>query len=252
MRRLENKVIVIAGGGSGIGMATALRMAEEGAAVVVGDIAGAAAQAVADTIAGKGGRAVAVQFDMAVESSVQNLIAAAVQHYDGLDGLLCNAADLGVIFQDTDALTVPLEVFDRTISINLRGHLLCTRYALPELLKRRGSIVYTSSASAYIGEPNRVAYGISKSGLNALMRHVASRWGREGIRANAVAPGLVLTEKTRDSIPKEFVEYALNSGRSTRIGEPEDVAAMVTLLMSKEGEWINGQVISIDGGATLR
>jgi NAD(P)-dependent dehydrogenase (short-subunit alcohol dehydrogenase family) len=253
MRGLERKVIVVAGAGSGLGMATALRLGREGAAVVVGDIDGAAAQAVAEKIAGNGGRAVSVQFDITDENSVKNLIAAAVSNYGGLDGLHANAADLRVIFQDTDAIDVALDVFDRTISVNLRGHLLCTRHALPEMLKRGGgAIVYSSSASAFVGEPNRVAYAISKSGLNALMRHVASRWGKEGIRANAVAPGFVPTEKTRDSVPQEFIQQALAGGRSTRLGEPEDIAAMVTLLLSDEGGWINGQVISIDGGATLR
>lgn len=253
MKGLDGKVIVVAGGGSGIGAASARRLAQEGASVVVGDIAPAAAEAVAAQITGEGGRAVAAVFDMADEASIKNLIDTAVRSYGGLDGLHANAADLGVIHQDGDVLEVPLAVFDRTIDINLRGHLLCTRHALPELLKRGGgAIVYTSSASAFIGEPSRVAYGISKSGLNALMRHVASRWGREGIRANAVAPGLVPTEKTRDSIPEQFIRFALDSGRSPRLGEPEDIAALVTLLLSADGAWINGQVISIDGGATLR
>jgi len=253
MKGLQGKVIVVAGGGSGIGAATARRLAEEGASVLIGDIAVAAAETVAAGIRDQGGNALGVAFDIGDDASVKNLIDIAVQTYGGLDGLHANAADLSVIFEDGDALDISLDIFDRTLAINLRGHLLCTRHALPELLRRGGgSIVYTSSAAAFIGEPNRVAYGVSKSGLNALMRHVASRWGREGIRANAVAPGLVPTEKTRDSIPKEFIQQALNGGRSPRLGEPEDIAALVSLLLSDDGGWINGQVISIDGGATLR
>jgi len=253
MRGLREKVIVVAGGGSGIGAATARRLAEEGASVVVGDIAADAAAAAAARISAQGGRALGVAFDIGDEDSVKNLMAAALETFGGIDGLHANAADLGVIFQDGDALDVSLDVFDRTIAVNLRGHLLCTRHAIPALLKRGGgAIVYTSSASAFIGEPSRVAYGISKSGLNALMRHVASRWGKEGIRANAVAPGLVPTEKTRDSIPRGFIESALRAGRSPRLGEPDDIAALVALLLSEDAAWINGQVISIDGGATLR
>lgn len=253
MKGLHGKVVVVAGGGSGIGAATARRLAEEGASVVIGDIANAAAEAVAAQIRESGGNALGVAFDIGDDASVKNLIDTAVQTYGGLDGLHANAADLKVVFEDGDALEIALDTFDRTIAINLRGHLLCTRHALPELLKRGGgSIVYTSSAAAFVGESTRVAYGISKSGLNALMRHVASRWGREGIRANAVAPGLVPTEKTRDTLPEEFIQLALNSGRSPRLGEPGDIAALVTLLLSDDGGWINGQVISIDGGATLR
>lgn len=253
MKGLSGKVVVIAGGGSGIGAATARRLAAEGASVVIGDIAEAAARAVAQQIVANGGRAFGLAFDIGDDASVKNLIDSAVRSYGGVDGLHANAADLRVIFQDTDAVDIDLDVFDRTLAINLRGHLLCTRHAIPEMLKRGGgSIVYTSSAAAFVGEPNRVAYGVSKSGLNALMRHVASRWGREGIRANAVAPGLVPTEKTRDSLPQAFIEQALASGRSTRLGTPDDIAAMVALLLSEDGAWINGQAISIDGGTTLR
>jgi NAD(P)-dependent dehydrogenase (short-subunit alcohol dehydrogenase family) len=252
MHGFSNKVVVIAGGGNGIGAATALRLAEEGAAVVVGDLDGDGAKAVAERIEISGGRAMAVQFDMTDDASVGALVKAAVDTYGGLDFMHANAADFSNIFLDTDALNVPLEVFDRTLAVNLRGYLLCTRHALPELLKRHGAIVYTTSAAAYIGEPERVSYGVSKSGINALMRHVASRWGKEGIRANAVAPGLVVTEKMRGTLPEEFKAYALNLTRSTRLGEPDDIAAMVAFLFSDDSAWINGQVISVDGGATLR
>lgn len=253
MQRFADKVVVIAGGGSGIGASTARRLGAEGAALVIGDIDAAAATAVADDIVAAGGRARAQQFDITDDASVKALVECAVASYGGLDGIHVNAADLRIIFQDTDAVDVALEVFDATIACNLRGHLLCTRHAIPHLLKRGGgAIVYTSSASSFIGEPQRVAYGISKGGINALMRHVASRWGHERIRANAVAPGLVATEKTRDILPEELKRAAIAASRSTRLGEPEDISAMVALLLSQEGEWINGQVISIDGGATLR
>jgi len=252
MRGLSNKVAVIAGGGNGIGAVTALRLAGEGVSVVVGDLDRDGAQAVAERIESKGGRALAVQFDMTDDASVGALVKAAVDTYGGLDFMHANAADFSNIALDTDALNVPLEVFDRTLAVNLRGYLLCTRHALPELLKRRGAIVYTTSAAAYIGEPERVSYGVSKSGINALMRHVASRWGKEGIRANAIAPGLVVTEKMRGTLPEEFKAYALSMARSPRLGEPDDIAAMVAFLFSDDSAWINGQVISVDGGATLR
>ena len=212
MRGLEDQVVVVAGGGSGIGAATAVRLAEEGASVVVGDLVGDNAEAVADGIRAAGGRAVAAQFDIAIDESVAELVAVAVAEFGGLDALHANAADLSeeCIMQDSDALAVDLGVFDRTITVNLRGHLLCTRHAIPRMLERGGgTIVYTSSASGHVGEPQRPSYGISKSGINALMRHVSSRWGREGIRANCVAPGMVLTKTIRDHSDQEFREYAL-------------------------------------------
>jgi NAD(P)-dependent dehydrogenase (short-subunit alcohol dehydrogenase family) len=255
VRGLDNKIVVVAGGGSGIGAATAVRLAEEGASVVVGDLVGDNAEAVAAGIRATGGRAVSAQFDISVDDSVAALVAVAVAEFGGLDALHANAADLSeaVIMQDSDALAVDLGVFDRTIAVNLRGHLLCTRHAIPLLLERGGgTIIYTSSAAGHVGEPQRPSYGISKSGINALMRHVSARWGREGIRANCVAPGMVLTKTIRDNSEQEFRDYALSLGRSPRLGEPEDIAAAVAFLMSDDASWITAQVISVDGGSTVR
>ncbi|HEU4325316.1 MAG TPA: SDR family oxidoreductase, partial [Roseiflexaceae bacterium] len=225
---------------------------EEGARVVVGDINVENADRVARQIGEAGGQAISVQFDISDDASVAALIAAAVETYGGLDLLHANAADLSIVFQDLDALTVPLEIFDRTIAVNLRGHLLCTRHALPALLKRGGgAIVYTSSAAAFLGEQEQVSYSVGKSGLNALMRNVASRWGKQGIRANALAPGVVLTEMAA-YLPEEIKRAYLERTRSPRLGTPADIAALVAFLASDDGAWINGQVLSIDGGLLLR
>jgi NAD(P)-dependent dehydrogenase (short-subunit alcohol dehydrogenase family) len=252
MRRLEGKVLIVAGGGSGIGAAVAQRFAQEGAAVIVGDLNAAAAEAVAAAIVASGGRASGVGCDIADEAAANALVAAAMRDYGGLDGIHVNAADMQAIRSDGDALQLDLAVFDRTLAVNLRGHLLCTRAALPELLKRGGAIVYTSSGAADMGEPTRLSYAVSKSGLHALMRHVASRWGKQGIRANAVAPGLVITEQLREHFPENLRQATLAITRSPRLGASEDIAAMVAMLMSADGEWINGQVIGVDGGAMFR
>lgn len=253
MQRLIDKVAVIAGGGSGIGAATAERLAMEGAAVVIGDLDGASASALAQRIQARGQRALGVQCDISDDASVAALVAAALDAFGGIDLMHANAADMGAIMHDTTVLDVPLEIFDRTIAVNLRGYLLCTRHALPALLQRGGgAIVYTSSAAAFMGEPERVCYGISKSGIHALMRHVASAWGKQGIRANVVAPGLILTETIRTQAAEEFKAEVLERGRSPRLGEPTDIAATVAFLASGDGEWINGQVISVDGGVNMR
>jgi NAD(P)-dependent dehydrogenase (short-subunit alcohol dehydrogenase family) len=252
MTRFAGKVILIAGGGTGIGAGTALRLASEGARVVIGDLSAERAQAVAAKVEAAGGRAIGRAFDVTDESTVAALVAAAVDAFGGLDGLQINVADLVVHRRDTDALDLDLAVFDRVIAVSLRGHLLCTRHALPRLLDRGGgAIVYTTSAAAFIGEPKRVSYAMAKSGVHALMRHVATRWGKEGIRANAIAPGMVRTEANASAPPERF-ERALRGTRSRRLGTPEDIAAATALLMSADGEWINGQVLSVDGGATIR
>ena len=253
MRGLKGKVAVIAGGGTGIGAATALRLGEEGVSVVVGDINLKAAQEVTTQIVSAGGKAIAVDFDVSDDASVGNLVATAVETYGGIDLMHANAADLSLCMNDTDAVDLSLEIWDRTMAVNLRGHLLCTRHAIPALLKRGGgAIVYTSSGAAYVGEPERVAYAVSKSGINALMRHVASRWGKEGIRSNAIAPGLIMTENALKNMPKERQDDMLAIGRSTRLGRPADIASTVVMLLSDDGDWINGQVISVDGGITMR
>lgn len=255
MRGLKDKVAVVAGGAGGIGTATSVRLGEEGVSVVVGDLDHDAALSVARQITDAGGRAVGTGVDISDEQSVAALVALAVERFGGLDILHANAADLsaGTLGHDSNALDVPLDAFDRALSVNLRGHLLCTRAAIPEMLRRGGgALVYTSSGAAFMGEPERPSYAMSKSGLNALVRHVASKWGRKHIRANAVAPGLVLTAGPRSVLSEEFIKMALRGTRSWRLGEPEDIAAMVAFLVSSDGEWINGQVLSVDGGASLR
>ncbi len=253
MRGLQGKVAVIAGGATGIGAATAIRLAEEGAAVVVGDIDAAGAEAVAAQIGKSGGTARASGFDVSDDTSVKALVQVAVDAYGGLDLMHANAADLSLCAKDFDAVDVSLEIFDRTIAVNLRGHLLCTRHAIPELLKRGGgAIVYTSSGAAFIGEAERVSYGVSKAGINALMRHVASRWGKQGVRANAIAPGLVLTDAAMVHMDEAAQAAVLAAGRSKRLGRPADIASMVAFLASDDGDWVNGQTLSVDGGIVMR
>ncbi len=255
MRGLSGRSVFMAGGAGGIGTATSVRLGEEGARVAVGDLDEAAAEAVAARIRDAGGDAVSIGLDIGDEDSVQAAVKTTVDAFGGIDAVHVNAADLSpaTISADSDAFSIDLDVFDRTIRTNLRGHLLVTRHAGPRLLERGGgSLVYTSSAAAFVGEPERPAYAVAKSGINALVRHVASKWGKQGVRANAVAPGLVLTEKIQEALDDSFRAMALKGSRSPRLGRPDDIAAMVAFLMSSDAEWINGQVISVDGGATMR
>jgi NAD(P)-dependent dehydrogenase (short-subunit alcohol dehydrogenase family) len=249
MKRLEGKIAIVAGGATGIGAGTAERLAAEGAAVMIGDINRDLAEATAARIVAAGGKAASTYCDIGDDASVAALIKATVDRYGGLDLIHINAADLSIIGQDLDVLDVSMEIFDRTIAIDLRGHVLCTRHALPELLKRGGgAIVYTTSGAAFIGEPTRVSYAVAKNGIHALMRHVAARWGKEGIRANAVSPGLVLSETALANLSAEQQASQLADAHSTRLGKPSDLAGAVAFLMSDDGEWVNGQVLVVDGG----
>jgi NAD(P)-dependent dehydrogenase (short-subunit alcohol dehydrogenase family) len=194
----------------------------------------------------------AARCDIAKGQDVEAVVALAESEFGKLDGIHVNAADTSVVLRDTDPVSIDMSVFDRTIEVNLRGHFLCTRFAVPALLRAGGgSIVYTSSRGALIGEAVRVSYAISKAGIHALMRNAARRWGKEGIRANVVAPGYIETRATAQTFDGADRQARLDAGCSPRLGMPADVAAMVAMLMSSDGEWINGQVMHINGGGSF-
>ena len=256
MRGLQGKRIIIAGGATGIGAATAERLGSEGAAVLIGDINLDAAQATAKRVADAGGTALAVEFDLADERSARDLAATAVDQFGGIDGLYNVGADASadVLGRDHDLLTMDPAVWRRTLEVNLIGYALTARAVLPLMLEQGGgTIVNTSSAAAHVGDQMRAAYQTSKAGINALTRHIASRWGTQGIRCNCVSPGVVLTESAlKMALNDEALAFAKQLMPSPRFGKPSDLAGVVAFLLSDDAEWINGQVWSINGGALLR
>lgn len=251
MRGLAGKTGIIAGGGRGIGAATARRLAEEGASVVIGDIVAEWAEDTAASIRDAGGRAIGIHLDGTDPASQQAIVARALTEFGGLDFFHSNLA--GGTVGDVDALDCPLEVFDNSVAINMKSHLIATQAALPALLERGGgAMIYTSSGAASGGAPWQVAYPMTKNAIHALARHVASRWGRKGIRANVICPGVVMTEAVRQHMTQEQVDRAAKAVPHTRLGEPGDIAAMVAFLASDDGAWINGQVYHVNGGAQMR
>jgi NAD(P)-dependent dehydrogenase (short-subunit alcohol dehydrogenase family) len=137
--------------------------------------------------------------------------------------------------------------------VNARGFFLCTRHAVPAMLARGGgSMLYTSSGAAFMGEQVRVAYAMSKVAAHALMRHIANRFGPSGIRANVIAPGVIAHPRFDAMISAELAEQMKAQVAMRRLGRPTDIAAMSALLMSDEGSYITGQVISVDGGISMR
>lgn len=251
MRGLEKTVGVVAGGGRGIGAATAKRLGAEGAKVIVGDIEEDWAQHVAEEICKSGGIAIGVQLDGTSPESQKAIVEAAVAEFGHLDFYHSNLA--GGTEGDIDALDCPLEVLDRSFAINTRSHFIATQAALPVLLERGGgSIIYTSSGAASSGSPWQVAYPMTKNAVHALARHVASKWGKDGIRANVICPGVVQTEAVKLHLTEEQVEAALARIPHARLGQPDDIAAMVAFLASADGEWVNGQVWHVNGGMQMR
>jgi NAD(P)-dependent dehydrogenase (short-subunit alcohol dehydrogenase family) len=254
LRGLSDRVVIVVGGATGIGAATAARLGEEGARVVVGDLAEDSAHRTVERIVTAGGTATAIAFDLADPDSVAGLVDAAADTYGGVDAMFNVGADMTTIRADTDVVDIDLDVWDRVMAVNLRGYVVAMKHAIPHMLTRGGgTIVNMSSAAAFQGEPARPAYATAKAGIGALTRHVASRWGKDGIRCNAVAPGFTATDAIR-SAPQwpELEASALKRIRGPRVGATDDVASLVAFLVSDEGAWINGQVINVDGGTVLR
>jgi NAD(P)-dependent dehydrogenase (short-subunit alcohol dehydrogenase family) len=255
MRGLKDKAFLIAGGATGIGAATAKRLAGEGARVAIGDVNIAGATATAEQITQSGGRAIAVEFDLADSQSVQNLVDRTLAEFGAIHGLHNVGADLSEhnLGRDTTILDTDMDVWLRTLDVNLLGYVRTIRAVLPHLLAQGGgSIVNTSSGAALGSDPQHVAYGASKAAVNHLTRHVAVNWGKHNIRSNGVMPGLVMGETQERQNDLQLQQAFLTFGKTTRLGKPDDLAAITTFLLSEEAEWITGQVWYIGGGSHLR
>jgi NAD(P)-dependent dehydrogenase (short-subunit alcohol dehydrogenase family) len=246
--QLDDKVALVNGGASDIGRATALRLAAEGASVVVADVSLEGAESVAREVVDAGGRALGAHCDVRSEDSVAALVALAVSTFGGVDAVDHNAAWSHPRL-DTDAVGVDLGVWDRVLQTVTRGALLLARHAIPVMTERGGgSIVAISSGTSVIGESTRVAYGVSKAALNQLTRHLAVRYGRDGIRANAIAPGFILTATAAANVPADVQHRLAEANPTRRLGTPEDIANVVVFLCSDAAAYVNGQVLHVDGG----
>ena len=250
MGRLDQKVAIITGAANGIGAATASLLASEGAVVVVADIDAEGAKHHAETITSAGGTAMAVQVDIADHPSIRDMVATTVSAFGGIDILHNNASAMNLTPDDVDILGIDLEVWDATIKTNLGGTMLCSREAIPHILKRGGgSIVNTASGQALGGDTGRTAYGTSKAAIIQLSRAIATQYGRDGLRCNTVCPGLTLSDRLKKKLDAPTLERLLKHQLLTRPGQPEDIANLVLFLVSDAGSFITGQLISCDGGA---
>jgi NAD(P)-dependent dehydrogenase (short-subunit alcohol dehydrogenase family) len=244
--RLEHHVAFITGGGSGIGRATALRFAAEGAAVAVFDRHEEAAASVAAEIADAGGAALAVPGDVTDLAALETAVAAAAERLGSVTTLVANAA----ISQGDDPLTIDEATWDRTVSIVLKGVFLSAKAVLPGMVAAgRGAIVTISSVNGQTGigeEP----YSAAKAGVINFTQNLATRYGANGIRANCIAPGTIQTpiwQPRVDRDPDVFDRIARWYPLG-RVGQPEDIANAALFLASDEAAWITGAVLNVDGG----
>ena len=247
--RLSGKVAIVTGGGAGIGEAIAHKFAHEGAAVLVADLPDSAAQDVADTINAQGGQAASYLGDLSEEDHAQACVRAAVDAFGRLDVLASNA---GVFIAMGDVDTWTSESFDYLTRMNTRPGFLLTKYALPELKKTRGNIVYTGSISGVSGSAQLAVYGASKGFVLAFMKGVAQEQAKNGVRANAVAPGAIATSWTKAGaggpITPELEKMVAAVAPMGRLGTPEEMANVVAFLASDEASYVTGSVFIADGG----
>ena len=248
---LSARVAVVTGGASGIGRATALKMAAEGASVVIGDIDGAGSDAVVETICGSGGIASSIPTDVSQPEQVEHLIAETVSRYGGLQVLCNNAADLSLLQHDGDFLQTGIDTWDRTYAADLRSVMAACKYAIPHMLAAGGgAIVNVSSVDGIAGDNTRFAYAAAKAGINILTQCTATTYGKRGIRCNAVLPGLVLSPPALETFSREpEIRAAFEDNVLTpHLGTPEEVAAAIVFLASDASSYINGQLLPVDGG----
>jgi len=253
--RVAGKVAIVTGAGIhakhgyNIGGAIATVLAREGAKVVATEIARekSTVQRLAEQVRASGGDLLPLVLDQGDEQQIKSVIDKAVKTFGGID-IVCNNAT-AIFPEDTDLLGTSTELWDRTMQVNPRGAFLMSKYALPHMLGRGGgSIVNTSSGSGVFGDDIRIAYGASKGAINTLTKYIATQYGKQGIRCNAVMPGLTLSSHVKQIMPAEGIEVFEKHTLTPYLGDPMYIANLVLFLASDEACFVNAEIISVDGG----
>lgn len=253
MKRLKDKIAIITGGSAGIGRASARLFAEEGCAVGLIDINTADGATIVTEINDAGGKAIFIEADVADGVQLEHAIETLASELGGIDILYNNAG--GATPRDDHLLNMPLDEFDRAIGLNLFGPFAACKFAIPHMeVRGGGSIINTASIRTMIGTAGADGYTSAKGGIVALTRALAVQCAAKGIRVNAIAPGAVLTERV-----KALMAEGNDSGPDQKMadkhllgmGEPEQVAPVALFFACADSRWITGQILPVDGGASM-
>lgn len=247
--RFQDRVSIVTGAAGGIGEAYARRLASEGASVVVADIDAERAAAVARSIVADGGTALGVAVDISDPDSTREMAAATMDAFGRIDHLVNNAAIFGGMEIDL-LLTVDWDYYRRFMSVNMDGALLCIRACWEHMAAGGGGAIVNQSSTAAYMYANY--YGLAKAGINGLTIQLAHELGGSNIRINAIAPGPTDTDAARSVVPGSIMDDIVKSLALKRRGTPEDMAGMVSFLLSDDASWITGQIFNVDGGQVVR
>jgi NAD(P)-dependent dehydrogenase (short-subunit alcohol dehydrogenase family) len=250
-RSLQGKVAIVTGAGTGIGEAIAHKFAKEGAKVVVNGLPEDPVQEVALAISQYGGEALAYMGDVSEETYAQNCVQITVEEYGKLDILVNNA---GVFLATAETQSYPVDVFDKTIRMNIRSAFLMTKYALPHLQKTRGNIVCAGSEAGFNGLAQNTPYGGTKGWMHSFVKGVAVEQAKHGVRANCYCPGAIdtaWTHKETGPMNAQMEKMLIEATPMARRGTPEEIANVCAFLASDEASYVTGALWLADGGVTV-
>lgn len=246
--KLENKVAIITGAGSGFGKETSKLFSQEGASIVCVDLNLDAVKETVDEITANGGKAIAVQADVSNEEDVKNFVEKAVAEYGQIDILFNNAG----IYIPGNAEETSLGDFEKSMAVNVNAIFMSTKYAMPHLKKTKGNIINTASAGGIIGFGGAIGYATSKGAVISFTRAVAVDYAQDGVRSNAIAPGTGVTGMTEDLLQDSSIADAfLAPIPIKRFGQVNDVANAALFLASDDASYITGHTLPVDGGWTM-
>lgn len=246
---LKGKVAILTGARRGIGKAIALKLAQKGANVIVTDISEEDCQKVVEEIQNLGSEGLALALDVTNEENIKSVIAEAKENFGKIDILVNNAG----IFIQEELDKMDSQKIEKELAVNLKGAILCTKYLIPEMKNQNyGKIVNIASIAGFVGFELASVYCATKGALIAMTKELAMELGKYKINVNAVAPGVIATDMTKDMLADEKIrEGILAKIPYGRIGQPEDIANAVAFLVSDEAEYITGHTLVVDGGWTI-
>jgi len=251
--RLEDRVVIVTGGGHGIGRAYARRLAGEGARVVIAELDGEAGERVAAEIAGAGSESLAIRTDVADKASAEAMASEAVRRFGRIDGLVNNAAVFATVPMSRSPFDeIGIEEWDRMMAVNLRGAWLASCAVIPQMrLQGYGKIVNISSGTALKGASGRIHYVTSKAGILGFTRTLAMEVGSDNICVNCIAPGSTLSEEKPEESIARMRTRAADARALKRVQTPADLTGAAVFFLSADSDFVTGQTLVVDGGACM-